>query len=335
MASWKEREMFPTGFAAIGNLWRHALVAVVVSLLIAVSGHATAADSKQKAAATKQKAFAAPEEAVKELMAAVKAHDTKAVRSLLGPGSREIVESGDAVADKAGRERFVKAYEEANKLEKSTDAKMVLSVGKDGWPFPIPLVKEAAGWRFDAKAGKEEILNRRIGRNELAVVQVLQAFVDAQREYYLRNPQRDKLLQYAQRIASTQGKRDGLYFPTKADEKPSPLGPLVDSARAGGYKKGEGGKPVAYHGYHYRILKGQGPDAKGGAYDYVVQGKMIGGFALIAWPATYENSGVMTFIVNHDGVVYEKDLGPGTATAVQKITKFNPDKSWKRHDGKS
>lgn len=211
---------------------------------------------------------------------------------------------------------------------------MVLSIGKDAWPFPVPLVKDAAGWRFDAKAGRDEILNRRIGRNELSVIQVLQAYVDAQREYYLRNPQNDRLLQYAQRIASTPGKRDGLYFPTKAGEKASPLGPLVVSARAAGYKKGEGGKPVAYHGYHYRILRGQGPDAKGGAYDYVANGRMIGGFGLIAWPASYENSGVMTFIVSHDGVVYEKDLGPDTAAAVQKITRFNPDKSWKRHDGK-
>jgi hypothetical protein len=314
---------------------RGALVAIVLTSLTAIAGYGIAAEPKQKAAAAKQKVFAAPEEAVKELMAAVKAHDTKTIRSLLGPGSREIVESGDAVADKAGRERFAKAYEEGSKLEKSGDAKVVLSVGKDGWPFPIPIVKAASGWRFDVREGKEEILNRRIGRNELAVMQVLQAFVDAQREYYLRNPQRDKSLQYAQRIASSPGKRDGLYFPTKAGEKPSPLGPLVDSARAVGYKKAEGGKPVPYHGYYYRILKGQGADAKGGAYDYVVQGRMIGGFALIAWPAAYENTGVMTFMISHDGVVFEKDLGPGTAAEVQKITKFNPDKSWKRHDAKS
>jgi hypothetical protein len=322
-------------FQSAGSSWRGAIAAIALSCMFAVVGNAVAAETKQKGSAPQQKVFATPEEAVKELIAAVKSHSAKSMAAILGPGSRDIVQSGDAVADKAGRERFVKSYEEANKLEKSGDAKAVLSVGKDGWPFPIPVVKDAAGWRFDAKAGKEEILNRRIGRNELAVIQVLQAYVDAQREYYLRNPQRDKLLSYAQRIASTQGKRDGLFYQTKADEKPSPLGPLVDSARAAGYKKGEGGKPVPYYGYHYRILKGQGPDAKGGAYDYVAQGRMIGGFALLAWPATYENSGVMTFIVNHEGVVYEKDLGPETATAVQKITKFNPDKTWKRHDGKS
>jgi len=302
------------------------LTAIVLSVMLGC-GIAGAAEAVKNA-------FASPEEAVKALMAAVKANDTKAMLAILGSGSRDIVVSGDATADKTGRERFAKAYDEANKLEKTGDAKAVLSIGKDGWPFPIPVVKDAVGWRFDAKAGKEEILNRRIGRNELSVIQVLQAYVDAQREYYLRNPQRDKLLHYAQRVASTPGKRDGLYFPTKAGESPSPFGPLVDSARAEGYKKGEAGKPVAYHGYYYRILKGQGPDAPGGAYSYVAQGRMIGGFAMIAWPATYDNSGVMTFIVNHDGVVYEKDLGPDTAAVAQKITRFNPDKTWKRDDGK-
>jgi hypothetical protein len=238
------------------------------------------------------------------------------------------------VADKAGRERFVKSYEEANLLEKSGDSKVVLSTGKDNWPFPIPIVKDAAGWRFDAKQGGEEILNRRIGRNELSAIQAVQAYVDAQREYYLSNPQRDKLLHYAQRIVSTPGKRDGLYFPTKAGERPSPLGPGFDRAKAQGYEKAKdaaAGKPVPYHGYFYRILNRQGPDAPGGAYDYVAQGKMIGGFALVAWPASYGNSGVMTFIANHEGVVYEKDLGPDTPAAVKKITRFNPDKSWKRH----
>ena len=285
------------------------------------------------AAEAKQKIYATPEEAVKELIASMKSGDAKAMMAVLGPGSKAIVQSGDAVADKAGRERFVKSYEEANQLEKSGDSKVVLSTGKDNWPFPIPIVKGAAGWRFDAKQGREEILNRRIGRNELAAMQAMLAYVDAQREYYLSNPQRDKLLHYAQRIISTRGKRDGLYFPTKAGERPSPLGPAFESAKAKGYEKGKdaAGKPVPYHGYYYRILKRQGPDAPGGAYDYVAQGKMIGGFALVAYPASYGNSGVMTFLVSHDGVVYEKDLGPETAANAQKITQFNPDKSWKKH----
>jgi len=283
-------------------------------------------------AAAKQKSFASPEDAVKELIASMKSGDAKAMMAVLGQGSKDIVQSGDAVADRAGRERFVKSYEEANLLEKSGDSKVVLSTGKDNWPFPIPIVKDAAGWRFDAKQGGEEILNRRIGRNELSAIQAAQAYVDAQREYYLSNPQRDKLSHYAQRIVSTPGKRDGLYFPTKAGERPSPLGPGFDRDKAQGYERGKdaAGKQVPYHGYHYRILKRQGPDAPGGAYDYVAQGRMIGGFALVAYPASFGNSGVMTFLVSHDGVVYEKDLGPETAAAAQKITQFNPDKSWKR-----
>jgi len=291
------------------------------------------ASSIALAAEAKQKIYATPEEAVKELIASMKSGDAKAMMAVLGQGSKDIVQSGDAVADKAGRERFVKSYEEANLLEKSGDSKVVLSTGKDNWPFPIPIVKDAAGWRFDAKQGGEEILNRRIGRNELSAIQAAQAYVDAQREYYLSNPQRDKLSHYAQRIVSTPGKRDGLYFPTKAGERPSPLGPGFDRARAQGYEKAKdaAGKPVPHHGYFYRILNRQGGDAPGGAYDYVAQGKMIGGFALVAWPASYGSSGVMTFTVNHEGVVYEKDLGPDTPTAVKKITRFNPDKSWTRH----
>lgn len=305
------------------------IAGLVFAWMVAAGQPALAADVRPKADA-KQKAFATPEEAAKELTAAAKAGDAKALLAILGPEAKPILQSGDAVADKAGRERFVKSYEEANKLVKSGDAKAVLSVGKDDWPFPIPIVKVTAGWRFDTKAGHEEILNRRIGRNELSAIQAVLAYVDAQREYYLANPQKDKLLQYAQKFASAEGKRDGLYFQTKTGEQPSPLGPLVSRAKAEGYAKGEGGKPVAYHGYYYRILKGQGRDAPGGAYDYVVRGKMMGGFALVAWPASYGNSGVMTFIVNHDGVVYEKDLGPDTAAAAQKMTRFNPAKSWKR-----
>ena len=278
-----------------------------------------------------QKTYGSPEEAVKALVAATNASDLKALQAILGPGSQSLVRSGDAVADRAGRERFVRAYDEAYKLAAQGDAKAVLLVGKDEWPMPIPLVKGRTGWRFDTELGKEEVLNRRIGRNELSTVQAMLAYVDAQREYYLRNPSGDKLLHYAQRFGSSQGKRDGLYYPTKAGEPQSPLGPLFASARAAGYTKGSAGMPNPYYGYHYRILKGQGPSAPGGAYDYVVQGRMIGGFALVAWPASYGSSGIVTFIVNHEGVVYEKDLGPDTAAAASKITRFNPDKTWKRH----
>lgn len=272
----------------------------------------------------KQKTFASPEEAAAALVAAVKAGDVKAKLAILGSDAKPILESGDKVADKAAAARFISLYETQNKLEKSGEAKAVLAIGKDGWPFPIPIVKKAEGWRFDTAAGKEEILNRRIGRNELSAMQAALAYCDAQREYYALNPQKDKLMQYAQKFSSTQGKRDGLYYPTKEGEPRSPLGPLFDKAKAAGYAEGGG-----YHGYRYKILKAQGTDAKGGAYDYMAQGRMIGGFALVAWPVTYGNTGVMSFIVNHDCAVYEKDLGPGTAAAAEKITKFNPDKTWK------
>jgi hypothetical protein len=210
--------MISIQFSFHGIFQRSFIAAIALTGMLACATAAMAADAKQKT-------YATPEEAVKELMAAARAGDAKAMQSILGPGSADIVRSGDAVADKAGRERFVKAYDEANKLERSGDAKAVLSTGKDGWPFAVPIVKGAAGWRFDAAAGKEEILNRRIGRNELNVIQVLQAVVDAQREYYLRNPQGDKLLHYAQKISSTQGKRDGLYFPDQGGREAEPAGP--------------------------------------------------------------------------------------------------------------
>jgi hypothetical protein len=317
--------MFSIQVISISDSRRSLAAALALVWMFGLAATTFAADSGQKT-------FATPEEAVKELIAAVRSAEAKALLAVLGPDAKGIVQSGDAAADKLGRERFVKAYEEANKLEKPGDAMATLSVGKDGWPFPIPIVKDASGWRFDTRAGREEILKRRIGRNELSTNQAMQAYVDAQREYYLRNPDGDKLLHYARKIISDRGKRDGLYYPTKSGEPPSPLGPLFAGAKAAGYDKGKdaAGKPVPYHGYHYRILRAQGPDAPGGAYDYVAQSRLIGGHALVAWPASYGNSGVMTFIVNHDGVVYEKDLGPETAAAVQKMTRFNPDKSWKR-----
>jgi hypothetical protein len=273
------------------------------------------------------KTFSSPEDAVQALVAAIRAGDTKGILAVLGPEAKEIVRSGDAATDKQARERFARAYGQASKITRPDENMALLLVGKDEWIFPIPIVKDAAGWRFDVAEGKEEILNRRVGRNELHVIQAVQAYVDAQKEYYLRNPQNDKLLQYAQRFVSSKGKRDGLYFPVKSGERRSPLGPLFDRLPASA--KGDGAKRAPYHGYYYRILKGQGPDAHGGGYSYLAQGRMIGGFALVAWPAAYGNTGVMTFIVNQDGVVYQKDLGPDTGAAVQKIDAFDPDKSWK------
>jgi hypothetical protein len=309
-----------SGNLSMNNYYRLTLVLAVV-LALGLAPPIFGAD------AVKQKTFSSPEEGVKALMEATKKNDTKAMLAILGPEAKSLIESGDQVSDRAAGERFVKSYEESNKLVKSGDTQAVLEVGKDAWPFPIPLVKESAGWRFDTQEGKEEIINRRIGRNELDVIQVSLAFVDAEREYYQRDPDGDKLLQYAQKFISTKGKRDGLYWETKSGEQPSPLGPLVARARGEGYK-GAAGKPIPYHGYYYKILTGQGKDAPGGAYDYLVKGKMMGGFGMVAYPAQYGSSGIMTFIVNHDGVVYQKDLGANTASVAQSMTRFNPDKTW-------
>jgi hypothetical protein len=287
------------------------------------------------AAGTEQKTFASPEEAVQLLVAALKADDTKALAEIFGPGGEEIAYSGDPVVDNADRERFITAYKQKNRLEEAGPSKMVLYVGNEDWPFPIPLVQEEGAWRFDANEGKEELLARRIGRNELSVIQVCLAVVDAQREYALQDHDGDGILEYAQKFASEAGKKDGLYWKAEAGDKQSPLGPLVADAQEEGYTgRHPAGKPIAYHGYYYRILKAQGADAPGGAYDYVVKGKMLGGFALVAYPAQYESSGIMTFIVNHDGVLYQKDLGEETEEIALAMTLFNPDNTWKKVEEK-
>jgi len=296
--------------------------------IIAVVIVATASAGVALGAAARQKTFPSPEEGVRALIDAAKKDDEKALLEILGPEAKPIIDSGDPVSDRESREWFVTSYEKANSLVKSGDTTVFLQIGTDEWPFPIPLVKESAGWRFDTAEGKEEILNRRIGRNELDVIQVCLAYVDAQREYYRRDPDGDSLLQYAQKFISTKGKRDGLYWESTPGAEESPLGLLVAQARAEGYKGG-GGKPVPYHGYYYKILTGQGKDAPDGAYDYLVRGKMMGGFGMVAYPAQYGSSGIMTFIVNHDGVVYQKDLGPKTAQIAPSMTRFNPDKTWK------
>lgn len=307
------------------------LAVLVGTARLAIPAAAIAANTTADKPVAKQKSFASAEQAMTAFAAAVAAGDLESLRSILGPQGEAILKSGDAVEDREARERFTAAYADSHKLEQRGDSTVSIVVGKDDWPFPIPVVKRGQSWYFDAKAGKDEILNRRIGRNELQAMQAALAFVDAQQEYYLRNPENDPLLHYAQRFISAPGKRNGLYFPTDPGEKPSPLGPLFDARRAEGYSPAEGGKPAPYHGYYYRILKAQGPKAPGGGYQYVVNGKMIGGFALVAYPATYGNSGVMTFLVNHDGVLYEKDQGPDTVAIAQKMTRFNPDDTWRRH----
>jgi hypothetical protein len=287
------------------------------------------------AAEPKQKTFASPEEAVKALVAALKAEDTKALSALFGPGSKDLVSSGDAVADKARRDRFVSDYEAKNKLEEAGPDKVVLYVGNQDWPFPIPVVKAQGAWRFAAKEGKEEILARRIGGNELGAIQVCLAYVDAQREYVMKDHDSDGLLEYAQKFGSDPGKKNGLYWETKAGDEQSPLGPAVVAAQKKGYKVEQSvSKPAPYFGYYYRILTGQGKSAPGGAYDYVVKGNMIGGFALVAYPAQYGASGIMTFMVNHNGVVYQKDLGKKTEKTALAMKLFNPDTTWKKVEPK-
>jgi hypothetical protein len=275
-------------------------------------------------AAPAQKTFASMDEAVNALVVAIRAADRKALVEILGPQGSPLVWSGDDVADRAAFQQFVAAYDRAHRLE-GGGGKVVLYVGDDDFPFPIPLVPDGPRWRWDTDAGDDELLTRWIGENELSVIQVCLAYVDAQREYYSR---RTGILEYAQRLESTRGKRDGLFWEAKPGEPESPLGPLVARARAAGYPLPPRGGPVPYHGYFYRILFAQGPDAPGGAYDFVVKGHMIGGFALVAYPATYGVSGIMTFVVSHDGVVYQKDLGPKTSQLANAMRTYNPDRSW-------
>ncbi len=294
--------------------------AAFITLLVLGSAHAET---------LKQRSFSSPEEAVKAMVEALKTNDVKALEGIFGPGSKDLISSGDPVADQAAREQFVKRYEEKNRLEQSSDDKAVLSVGNDDWPSPIPIVKEAGLWRFDAAAGKEEMLARRIGRNEWSAIRVCLAYVDAQREYAIRDRDGDGLLEYAQKFQSDQGKKNGLYWPVKQGEEQSPMGRLFAFAQKRGYATGKN-KPEPFFGYYYRILTAQGKNAQGGAYDYIVKGNMIGGFALVAYPAKYGSSGVMTFIVNHDGVVYEKDLGKNTEKTAQAMKLFDPDSTWKK-----
>jgi hypothetical protein len=302
------------------------LAAAVVVMIFAFA--ATAAD-----AATKQKTFASPEEAVKTFDAAMKSNDNKELIAIFGPAAKEVIYSGDPVSDKERREKFIKAFDLKNSLDREGD-KMVLIVGEKDWPFPIPLVKKGDRWFFDTKAGMEEILNRRIGEDELNTIQTMLAIVDAEREYAMRSLKGGGVAEYAQKFRSDPGKKNGLYWQTGEGEEPSPLGKLVADARAEAYvaaAKAQTTKgPMPYHGYYFKMLKKQGKHAPEGAFDYIVRGKQIGGFAVVAYPARYGNSGVMTFMVNHEGVVYQKDLGKNTANTAKAMKSFDPDKTWKK-----
>jgi hypothetical protein len=278
-------------------------------------------------AAGAQQLFKTPDDAVKALAGAVKSGDIRAIMRVLGNESAELASSGDSVADAATRKQFFQSYETKHRIAMDGEDKAVLMVGEGDWPFPIPLIRRNEIWRFDAAGGRQEILQRRIGRNELSAIQACRAYVDAQQEYANRDRGAGVGV-YAQRFLSRPGKKDGLYWPTQAAGDESPLGELVARASAEGYRVGSGRQP--FHGYYYRILTRQGPSAKGGALDYVVRGRMIGGFALVAYPAEYDNSGVMTFIVDQDGVVYEKDLGPNTLGIASNMTAFDPDQTWRK-----
>jgi Protein of unknown function (DUF2950) len=275
-----------------------------------------------------QQAYASPEAAFNALVAGVKTNDVSAILTALGPNGADIVSSGDQVLDKAERQAFLAAYDEKHSIENETENTAILIVGQVDFPFPIPVIRKDNAWRFDTAAGREQILHRRIGRNELSAIQACLAYADAQDDYAETSLAETGVATYAQRILSSPGKKDGLYWPSKEDERASPLGELIGRAASAGYRAGPG--PTPFLGYYYKVLTRQGPAASGGAADYVVRGKMIGGFALVAYPAEYGNSGVMTFIVNHEGVVYEKDLGPRTAQVAPAIVAFNPDNTWRK-----
>ena len=294
---------------------------VVAAALLALT---VAMIDPASAAASTRQVFATPQAAVEALVAAVRAGDEHRIASVLGPGSGPLVRSGDPVADEQGRLRFVADYDRQSKIEMRGEDKAALLIGEKEWPLPIPLVKDGAGWRFDSAAGAKELLERRIGRNELAAIQVCLAYVDAQRDYAATAGNVRGLHEYASKFSSARGRHDGLYWPTLEGERPSPLGALVADAHTEGYYK------QPYHGYFYRIITAQGPNASGGEYDYRVRGRLVGGFALVAYPARWESSGVMTFIVNHDGIVYEKNLGADTAALASGMKRFDPDPSWSK-----
>jgi hypothetical protein len=302
-----------------------ALKLALIPMLALVLGGTTAVR-----AADTGKTFATPEEAVAALTAAANAKDREALHDIFGPAAVDI-QNPDQVQAASELERFAAALSATNRLVQDSDTHYTLEVGEHGWPFPIPIVKQDGGWFFDTEAGKDEILNRRIGRNELSTLQAVRAYVEAQREYASRDRIGNDVLQYAQKLFSTPGLKDGLYWPTNLDGEISPLGPLAARAQAAGYGEpltNPEGAPEPFHGYYFKILTRQGKHAPGGKYNYVINGNMIGGFALVAWPAEYGNTGIMTFIVNQQGRVYQKDLGSKTVTLAPAIKQYDPDSTW-------
>ncbi|HOW64412.1 MAG TPA: DUF2950 domain-containing protein [Candidatus Paceibacterota bacterium] len=286
--------------------------------------------SVKVAAANGGKTFPTPQAAVDALAAAVNAKDRQALRTLFGLATDELV-AADKVQAENELTEFSAAFNQSNRIVPESDSKCYLEVGSHRWPFPIPLAKRDGGWFFDTEAGKEELLNRRIGKNELATLQTIRAYVDAQRAYASRDRDNDGVLEYAQKLLSSPGRKNGLFWPPDLDGEISPLGPLVAYGQTEGYalRPTEANpSPQPFHGYYYRMLTRQGNHAPGGKYNYIINGNMIGGFALVAYPANYGESGIMTFIVNQQGVVYQKDLGAKTARSAAAMKSYDPDSTW-------
>lgn len=309
-------------------------VLTLFGLMIALAGGcASNSEAVNKNPAAEYTEYESPDDAVQAMIAALRADDIQQLHSIFGSEGDKIIFSGDAVADKQGIDKFLQSYDQKHELTKNDDGSMTLVVGNNDWPSPIPVVQDRKThkWYLDAEAGEDEILNRRIGRNELDVIQVCQAIADAQQEYAERDPEKAGVPEYAQKFLSDPGKKNGLYWPTAEGEQPSPLGSLVADAVAEGYsttKDSTGPKP--YQGYFFHMLKSQGANAPGGAQDYIVNGQMLGGFAALAYPAQYGNSGIMTFMVDSHGNVYQKDLGPDTGKLAPAITSFDPTSDWQK-----
>jgi Protein of unknown function (DUF2950) len=302
-------------------------MSIMNSLILRVSLLATGLSLLEAVPQDSQKTFSTPEAAAQALVDAAAQNDTAALLKLFGPGGKDIVQSGDAADDKAAHAEFAARARARLQVEPDHDNpnRAILVVGDQNWPLPVPLIRKNGQWSFDAASGRVEILARRVGRNELTAIDVCRGYVEAQMEYASRDRDAHGMLKYAQQILSSPGKKDGLYYEGESEN----LVPKSFADAAAVLLQAQGKKPVPYHGYFFHILKSQGPDAPGGAMDYVVKGAMIGGFAMVAWPAEYGVSGVQTLIVNHRGIVYEKDLGPQTATLARQTTRFSPDKTWK------
>ncbi len=325
------RSVYPGGFVGIRT--SVALCTVVLAGWLSIGPAPTRAVAAQTAGAPSQLTFATPEEATAALLDAVKQGDQERLLALLGPGSEALINSGDSYADAANRQKFVENYEAQHKLAEVSPGHDVLDVGVNDWPLPIPVVQMNGRWQFDSHAGAQEIVDRRIGRNEIAAIRVALTYVDAQRDYFEKSKQAGGTGEYAQRLVSTPNQHDGLYWPTAAGEPESPFGPLVDQAVEEGYP-GDivSGRRIPYQGYYFRVLKAQGADAPGGAKSYMAGDRMSGGFALVAWPPSFGVSGIMTFVVDPDGVVFQKGLGKETAAAAAAITRYDPDLTWARVD---